>query len=139
MTNAHASKQESPVTIRRNRLVCSENLGLNQNAIPTKASTINIYTISLGVILIYANEVKLLMLRNSFISVIIRWLPLVLYLNSSVILSAMYNTLCNSMASQPFRNNSNAPMKINPAIRILNSIIDGCSAIKIISLLRCLS
>ena len=87
----------------------------------------------------YAKDVKLLTLRNSFISVIIKWLPFVLYLNSSVILSDIYNTLCKSMASHPFRNSSNAPKKINPAIKMLNNMIVGWSAMKMTSLLRYLS
>ena len=87
----------------------------------------------------YAKDVKLLTLRNSFISVMIKWLPFVLYLNSSVILSAIYNTLCRSMASHPFRNSNNAPKKINPAIKMLNNMIVGWSAMKMTSLLRYLS
>ena len=139
MTNAQASKQDSPVIIRRSRLVCSENFGLNQNDTTIYANTMPTKIIKRGVILMYAKDVKLLTLRNSFISVMIKWLPFVLYLNSSVILSAIYNTLCKSMASHPFRNSSNAPRKINPAIKMLNNMIVGWSAMKMTSLLRYLS
>ena len=58
-------------------------------------------------------------------SVIIRWLPLVLYLNSSVILSAMYRMLSSSMENHPERNSSSAPTKISPAISTLNSMMVG--------------
>ena len=60
--------------------------------------------ISLGVILIYANEDKLFTLLNSFISDNMRWFPFVPYLKSSVVLRAIYMKLWISIATQPFLN-----------------------------------
>ena len=58
-------------------------------------------------------------------SVMIRWLPLVLYLNSSVILRAIYRILSSSIENQPDLNRSSAPIKISAAISTLNSMIVG--------------
>ena len=66
-------------------------------------------------------------------SVMIRWLPLVLYLNSSVILRAIYRILSNSIENQPDLNRSSA------AISTLNSMIVGWLVMNSTNLLGYLS
>ena len=72
-------------------------------------------------------------------SVMIRWLPLVLYLNSSVILRAIYRILSNSIENQPDLNRSSAPIKISAAISTLNSMIVGWLVMNSTNLLGYLS
>ena len=71
-------------------------------------------------------------------SVMIRWLPLVLYLNSSVILRAIYRIL-SSIEIQPDLNRSSAPIKISAAISTLNSMIVGWLVMNSTNLLGYLS